>query len=30
MNEQKQLNKLTDWVNEPTVIDLKKDFEVAK
>ena len=30
MDEQKQSNKLTDWVNEPTVIDLKKDFEVAK
>lgn len=30
MDEQKKPNKLTDWVNEPTVIDLKKDFEVAK
>jgi|GEM_PF-1393978 len=23
-------NKLTDWANEPTVADLRKDFEVAK
>lgn len=28
--DNKPKNKLTEWVNEPTVIDLKKDFEVAR